>query len=78
MLSKDDADQLRADMRAKKIAEIARKQAIREKKAQQALKKVQTEAEKADRAMVRARAKDTRETNAEMGRMARIDPRLFT
>jgi hypothetical protein len=48
------------------------------KKKEQAVKKTQNEAEKAESAVERARAKDTRNTNAEMARMARVGRRLFT
>jgi hypothetical protein len=49
-----------------------------QKKKEQALKKAQEEAEKAQRVIQRAQAKDTRETNAEMARMAKIKDSLFT
>jgi hypothetical protein len=62
----------------KEAAEIAHKNAVKQKKNKQALKKVQEEAAKTERAQKRAIAKDTRETNAEMARMAKIDRRLFT
>jgi hypothetical protein len=48
-----------------------------QKKKEQASKKAHDEAEKIERAVQRALAKDTRETNAKMARMARIDNRLF-
>jgi hypothetical protein len=50
---------------------------MEEKKHQQALKRVQMEAEKAGRAEQRAVAKDAREINAEIARMARIGKILF-
>jgi hypothetical protein len=77
-LGKDDADKLYTEIMAKEAAEIAHKDAIKQKKKEQALKKAQEEAEKAERAQKRAIAKDTRETNAEMARIAKIDRRLFT
>jgi hypothetical protein len=49
-----------------------------QKKKEQALKKTQEELEKTERAHQRAVAKDTRETNNEMARMAKINQRLFT
>jgi hypothetical protein len=42
-----------------------------------ALKKAQQEAEKTERAHQRAVAKDTRDINAEMARMAKVYKRLF-
>ena len=42
------------------------------------LKKVQEETDKAERAIQHAMAKDTRETNAEMARMAKVKQGLFT
>jgi DDE superfamily endonuclease/helix-turn-helix, Psq domain len=78
VLSKTDADELRAEQEARDIAARAHQQSIQQKKHEQTLKKAQIEAEKAERALQRARAKETREINAEMGRMARINPRLFT
>jgi hypothetical protein len=77
LLSKDDADKLRAAEEAKEAADEAHRLAIAQKKQVIGHKKAQEMAEKAARATQRAQAKDTRETNAEMGRMARIDPRLF-
>jgi hypothetical protein len=50
LLSKHDADQLRADIEAKKAADVAYKAATKLKKKEQALKKTQEEAEKAERA----------------------------
>jgi hypothetical protein len=43
-----------------------------------ALKRAEEEAEKIERAIRRATAKDAKEINAEMARMAKIDKRLFT
>jgi hypothetical protein len=51
--------------------------AMRQKKEDQALQKAQKEVEKEERAIQRARVKDTREINTEMRRMACIDKRLF-
>jgi hypothetical protein len=58
----------------KKGAAIAKRIAMGQKKKEQALKKTQKEAEKAERAHQRAVARDAR---AEMTRMAKIDKRLF-
>ncbi len=77
LLSKEAAAAKRAEIEAKEAAEIAHKAAIGQKKKAQMLKKAQEEAEKAERAVQRAVAKDTRETNAEMGRMAKIKQCLF-
>jgi hypothetical protein len=77
VLSKEDAEKLRANAEAKKAAEIAKKIAIGQKRKEQALKKAQQEAEKTERAHQRAVAKDTRDTNAEMARMANSYARLF-
>jgi hypothetical protein len=77
VLSRADADQLRINAKAKEAADRAHKAAIGQKRKEQASKKAQDEAEKIERAVQRALAKDTRETNAEMARMARIDNRLF-
>jgi hypothetical protein len=57
-----------------KEAAIAKRIAMGQKKKEQALKKTQKEAEKAERAHQRAVARDAR---AEMTRMAKIDKRLF-
>jgi hypothetical protein len=76
LLSKDDADKLRAELEAKEAADIAYKMNMRQKK-EQALKKAQEEEKKEERAIQRAQAKDTREINAEMRQMARINKRLF-
>lgn len=62
---------------AKEIANEAHKAAMGRKKKEQASKKAQNEIQKIGRAVQRAQAKDTRETHAEMARMARIDRRLF-
>jgi hypothetical protein len=78
VLSKDDADKLQEEAEAKEAADIAHRVAIGQKKKEQALKKAQEEADKAERAIQRAQAKDTRETNVEMARMARIKDSLFT
>jgi hypothetical protein len=78
LLSQDDANKLRATEEAKEAADEAHKLVIAQKKERSELKKAQEKAEKTNKATQRAQAKDTRETNVEMGRMARIDPRLFT
>jgi hypothetical protein len=78
VLSKEDADKLRAEKEATEAAEIAHKAYIQRKKEQAALKKTYKEAEKRERAIRRATAKDAKDTNAEMARMAKIDKRLFT
>jgi DDE superfamily endonuclease len=78
LLSKDHADKLRAEAEAKEAADIAHKVAVGQKKKEQTLKKAQEEADKTERAFQRAQAKDTRETHAEMARMARIKQCLFT
>jgi hypothetical protein len=78
LLSKDDADKLRAELEAKEAADVAHKMNMRQKKKEQALKKAQEEAKKEERAIQRAQAKGTREINAEMRQMARIDKRLFS
>jgi hypothetical protein len=78
VLSKEDADKLRAEKEATEAAEIAHKAHMQRKKEQAALKKTYEEAEKRERAIRRATAKDAKDTNAEMARMAKIDKRLFT
>ncbi len=78
VLGKEDAEQLQAEAMAKEAADIAHRVAIGQKKKEQALKKAQEKADKAERASQRARAKDTRETNAEMARMTKIKQCLFT
>jgi hypothetical protein len=78
VLSKEDADKLRAEREATEAAEIAHKARIQQKKEQAVVKKAQEEAEKRERAVQRATAKDAKDTNAEMARMAKIDKRLFT
>jgi hypothetical protein len=50
VLSKEDAEKLRAEAEAGKAAEIAKKIAIGQKKKEQALKKAQQEVEKTERA----------------------------
>lgn len=77
-LSKDNADKLRAEIGAKKAADIAHKIAISRRKKEQALKKALEEVGKAERAHQRAVAKDTRDTSAEIARMARVNKCLFT
>ena len=67
VLGKEDADKLQAEIEVKEAAEIAHKAAIGQKKKEQALKKAQEEADKAERAQQRALAKNARDTNAEMG-----------
>jgi hypothetical protein len=78
LLSKDNADKLRAEIGAKNAADIAHKIAVSRKKKEQAFKKAQEEVEKAERAHQRAVAKDTRDSSAEIARMARVNKRLFT
>jgi DDE superfamily endonuclease/helix-turn-helix, Psq domain/Tc5 transposase DNA-binding domain len=77
LLSRDDADKLRAEQEAKEAADIAHKVAIGQKRKAQNLKRAQEEADKAERAVRAAMAKDARNTNAEMARMAKTDRRLF-
>jgi hypothetical protein len=77
VLSKANADQLRMEMEAKKAANEAHKDAMEQKKKEQGQKKAKKEAAKVRRAIERAQAKDTREKNAEMTRMGRVDRRLF-
>jgi hypothetical protein len=77
VLSKEDADKLRAEKEATEAAEIAHKASVQQKKEQAAVKKAQEEAERRERAIRRATAKDAKDTNAEMARMAKIDKRLF-
>jgi hypothetical protein len=77
VLSKAEAEKLRAEMQAKEAADIAHKAAIGQKKKEQAHKKTQEETAKARRAIQRVQAKNTRETNAEMSRMGRVDKRVF-
>jgi hypothetical protein len=74
VLTKEDAEKLRTKAEAEKETAIAKKIAMGQKKEEQALGKTQTEAEKAERAHQRAVTRDTR---AEMARMAKIDKRLF-
>jgi hypothetical protein len=78
LLSKNDADKLRVEIEAKETADIAHKVAMGQMKKEQALKKTQEELKKTERAHQRAVAKDTREINNEMARMAKINQRLFT
>ena len=78
VLSKDDADRLRAEKVATDAAEAAQKANIQRKKEQIALKKAEEAEERVERAIRRTTAKDAKETNAEMARMAKIDKRLFT
>ena len=75
VLSKDDADRLRADTETEKAAEIAHKIAMGQKKKEQALKKAQEEADKAERARQRVINRDIK---AEMAQMAKIHRLLFT
>jgi hypothetical protein len=77
VLSKEDADKLRAEKEVTEAAEIAHKASVQQKKEQGAVKKAQEEAERRERAIRRATAKDAKDTNAEMARMAKIDKRLF-
>jgi hypothetical protein len=66
---------MRAEAEAEEQAEIAKKIAISQKKKEQELKKAQEEAEKAERVHYHV---VTRETNAEMGRLGKIQwKRLF-
>jgi hypothetical protein len=78
LLSKEDADRLRAEKQTTDAAEAAYQANIQQKKEQMALKRAADEADKIERAIRRATAKDAKETNAEMARMAKIDKRLFT
>ena len=78
LLSKEAADVKRTEAEAKEAADIAHKVAIGQKKKEQMLKKAKEEADKAERAIQHAAAKDTREINAEMSRLAKIKQRLFT
>ncbi len=78
VLGKEAADAKRAEKEAKEAADIAHKVAMGQKKKEQMRKKAQQEADKAERAIQRAKAKDTREINAEMARMAKIKESLFT
>jgi hypothetical protein len=71
LLSKHDADQLRADIEAKKIADAAYKAATKHKKKEQALKKMQEEAEKAERASQRTVIKNIYDTHTEFVQMAK-------
>ena len=50
LLSKEDADKIRAEIAAKDAADLAHKIAMGQKKKEQALKKAREEAEKAERA----------------------------
>lgn len=78
VLSKEEADRMRAEAEAKEAAELAHKASMKEKKKEQALKKACEEAEKEERQIQRLIRKDEKETNAEMARMAKIDiKRLF-
>jgi hypothetical protein len=78
VLSKEDADRLRAEKEAVGAAEAAHQANIEQKKEQMALKRAEEAAEKVERATQRAAAKEAKETNAEMARMAKVDKRLFT
>jgi len=78
VLSKEDADRLRAEKEAVGAAEAAHQANIKQKKEQMALKRAEEAAEKVERATRRAAAKEAKETNAEMARMAKVDKRLFT
>ena len=78
VLSKEDADRLQAEKEATGAAEAAHKAHMQQKKEQMALKRAEEEAEKVERAIRRATAKDAKEINVEMARMAKIDRRLFT
>jgi hypothetical protein len=78
VLSKEDADRLRAEKEAVGAVEAAHQANIEQKKEQMALKRAEEAAEKVERATRRAAAKEAKETNAEMARMAKVDKRLFT
>jgi hypothetical protein len=78
LLSKEDADRLQAEKKTTDAAEAAYQANIQQKKEQMALKRAAEEADKVERAIRRATAKDAKETNAEMAQMAKIDKRLFT
>jgi hypothetical protein len=77
LLSRDDADKLRAEQEAIDAADIAHKIATGQKRKEQNLRRAQEEADKAERAVRAAMAKDPRNTNAELARMAKIDRHLF-
>ena len=78
LLSKEAADVKRAEAETKETADIAHKVVIGQKKKEQMLKKTKEEADKTERAIQYAAAKDAREINAEMSRLAKIKQRLFT
>jgi hypothetical protein len=65
-LSKEDADRLWAEKQTTDAAEAAYQANVQQKKEQMALKRAAEEADKVERAIRRATAKDTKETNAEM------------
>jgi hypothetical protein len=76
-LSRANADKLREEIEAKEEADRAHKAAMKRKKKEQAHKKAQEKAEKEERAVLRAQAKETRDTHTEMARMGRVDRRFF-
>jgi predicted component of type VI protein secretion system len=78
VLSKEDADRLQAEKEATRAAEAAHKAHIQQKKGQIALKRAEEEVEKVERAIRRVIAKDAKEINAEIARMAKVNRRLFT
>jgi hypothetical protein len=77
VLSKEDADKLWAEKEAMGAVKAAHKADIQQKKEQMALKRQRRQ--KRLRGLFDApTAKDAKEINAEMARMAKIDKRLFT
>ena len=78
LLSKEAADVKRTETETKETADIAHKVVIGQKKKEQMFKKTKEEADKTERAIQHAAAKDAREINAEMSRLAKIKQRLFT
>lgn len=77
-LSKEEADELRAEQQAKEASALDKNAAQRQKKPQQALKVAEEVSAKPQRAEERAVAKNARETNAEMARIAKINLWLLT
>ena len=78
LLSKETADVKRTEVEVKKTADIVHKVAIGQKKKEQMLKKTKEKTDKTERTIQRAAAKDAREINIEMSRLAKIKQRLFT
>jgi hypothetical protein len=75
VLTKEGAEKLRAKAEAEKEAAIAKGISMGQERKEQALKKTQKEAEKAESGHQRAVTRDTR---AEMARMAKINKRLHS